>query len=532
MARGYYSDLRAFIGELERRGKLYRWRKAVNKDTELMPLMRLQYRGLSDEARQAFLYEKVTDAKGNRYDMKVITGMYGASREILTLGMGCKESAEIYEKWRHALAHPIETATVERGVAQERVHQGRELEKFGLTSLPAPVEEPGFSGGIRVTAPFITRDPEDGIRNVGMYSGHFKARDRMIAGIARTHHAMLYHHASARRREKPLPVAIVLGTLPDIAYVAAANLPYGIDELAIAGGIRGRPVEMVRCKTIPLEVPAEAEVVIEGEISIEETERGEPFSDYPGYLMVERDHRQVIKVKAITHRSHALFTAILVGLPPSESNGISRTCREMMLYNFLKYSCNLPEVLEVCCPEMGGGWNWWVIRMRNSHPSKPQQALQAASGMDPCNKVIIVVDEDIDPKDPEMVMWALSFAMQPHRDVRIITGRVPLLDPSAFSLMTKPSERMYPPPVGCSGMLIDATRKGPYPPVGLPKKPFMARALEIWRKEGLSPLRLRTPWYGYPLGLWKDEDDELADRVTEGDYFPLGRKGRVKGKKR
>ena len=115
MARGYYSDLRAFIGELERRGKLYRWRKAVNKDTELMPLMRLQYRGLSDEARQAFLYEKVTDAKGNRYDMKVITGMYGASREILTLGMGCKESPEIYEKWRHALAHPIETATVERG---------------------------------------------------------------------------------------------------------------------------------------------------------------------------------------------------------------------------------------------------------------------------------------------------------------------------------------------------------------------------------------------------------------------------------
>ena len=519
MAADYYADLRAFIAELERRGKLHRWQRPVDKDAELMPLMRLQYRGLSDEARQAFLYEQVTDAKGQRYEMKVITGVYGASREILALGMGCEDPVEIYEKWRRALARPVEPVTVERGAAQERVYTGAELEKFGLTSLPAPVEEPGFSGGIRVTAPFITRDPENATRNVGMYSGHFKAGDRMIAGIARTHHAMLYHHTSARRSERALPVAIVLGTLPDIAYVAAANLPYGVDELAVAGGIRGRPVEMVRCKTIPLEVPAEAEVVIEGEISIEETERGEPFSDYPGYLMVERDHRPVIKVKAITHRSQAIFTSILVGLPPSESNGISRTCREMMLYNFLKYSCNLPEVLEVCCPEMGGGWNWWVIRMRNTHPSKPHQALQAASGMDTCNKVIIVVDEDIDPKDPEMVMWAMSFAMQPHRDVRIITGRVPLLDPSAFSLMTKPEERWFPPPVGCSGMLIDATRKGPYPPVGLPKKQFMERALEIWRDEGLAQLKLRTPWHGYPLGLWKAEDDELAERVTKGKYF-------------
>src|SRR3989338_7602710 len=109
--------------------------------------------------------------------------------------MGCKEPPAIYKKLRHALAHPIETASVERGAAQERVHQGRELEKFGLASLPAPVEEPGFSGGIRVTAPFITRDPQDGIRNVGMYSGHFKARERKIGGTARTHHAMPYHHA-------------------------------------------------------------------------------------------------------------------------------------------------------------------------------------------------------------------------------------------------------------------------------------------------------------------------------------------------
>ena len=177
---------------------------------------------------------------------------------------------------------------------------------------------------------------------------------------------------------------------------------------------------MVPCKTIPLEVPAEAEIVIEGEMPPGAVEPMDPFSDYPGYVMAEKQSRTVINVKAITHRKDALLPAILVGLPPSEANGISRTCREMMLHEYLRHGCNIPEVLEVCCPEMGGGWNWWVIRIQKTHPSKPWQVLQAASSMGFTNKVIIVVDEDIDPKNSDMVTWALSFSMQPHRDTRVI----------------------------------------------------------------------------------------------------------------
>ena len=180
---------------------------------------------------------------------------------------------------------------------------------------------------------------------------------------------------------------------------------------------------------------------------------------------------------------------------------------------------------------MGGGWNWWVIRMKKSHPSKPQQVLHAAASMGTTNKVIIAVDEDIDPKDPDMVMWAMSFAMQPHRDVQLTTGRVPLLDPSAHSLMTKPEDRSFPTPVGCSGMLIDATRKGPYPPVGLPKKVFMERALEIWRQERMPELQLRTPWHGYALGMWTAEDDAQAEAVTKGDYFGTSLKKNDEGKR-
>ena len=519
MSERYFADFRAYIDELQSRGKLRRWIRPINKDTELMPLMRLQYRGISDEERKAFLFENVLDSRGRQHAIKVATGMYGSSREIATLGLGCNQPSEIYEKWRQALAKPIEPRLVPSAPVQEIVYAGDELSRFGLTSLPAPVEEPGFSGGIRVTAPFITKDGQTGVRNVGLYSGHFYSEEKLIAGIAPVHHAMLYHHREAAQRNKPLPVAIVVGALPDINFVAAANLPYGVDELAVAGGIRNRPVDLVHCKKIPLEVPAEAEIVIEGEISVDRKERGEPFSDYPGYLMVEREFRSVIDVRAITMRRDAIFTAILVGLPPSESNGISRTCREMMLYHFLRYGAAMPEVLEVACPEMGGGWNWWVIRMKKSHPSKPKQALHAAAGMDPTSKNIIVVDEDIDPKDPEMVMWALSFAMQPHRDAEIITGRVPLLDPSARALMNNREERSFPGAVGCSGLLIDATRKGPFPPVGLPKKKYMEAALKIWREEKMPDLKLKTPWYGYRLGLWDEEDDQLAEAVARGDYF-------------
>src|SRR4029077_3884529 len=162
---------------------------------------------------------------------------------------------------------------VESGPVHEEVHVGAELEKIGLSMLPAPVEEPGFSGDTRVTGPFITEDSVSGVRNVGMYSGHFRPPNRLLAGIGPAHHAMVYQYPHAKRRNEPLPVAIVLWALPDINYVAAANLPYGLDELAVAGGIRRRPVEIVRCKTIPLEVPAEAEIIIEGEKSTEQVRK-------------------------------------------------------------------------------------------------------------------------------------------------------------------------------------------------------------------------------------------------------------------
>jgi 4-hydroxy-3-polyprenylbenzoate decarboxylase len=134
------------------------------------------------------------------------------------------------------------------------------------------------------------------------------------------------------------------------------------------------------------------------------------------------------------------------------------------------------------------------------------------------SKVIIVVDEDINPKDSDAVMWALSFSMQPQRDVQIVTGRVPGLDPSALSLMQSKEDRNFPGQSGTSGLLIDATRKGPYPPVGLPSRELMEGALEVWRDEGLPEPKLREPWYGYvlPNHLWTERDDQRARLALDG----------------
>jgi UbiD family decarboxylase len=120
-ANTYYSDFRALIDDFERRGKLYRWRERVNKDTELMPLMRLQYRGLPDDRRQVLLFENICDGHGEQFDVKVATGMYGSSRQILGLGMGCEDPGDIYEKWHRALGKPLQPRIIDFSPLHEEV---------------------------------------------------------------------------------------------------------------------------------------------------------------------------------------------------------------------------------------------------------------------------------------------------------------------------------------------------------------------------------------------------------------------------
>lgn len=523
----YPRDLREFLAVLEARGKLYRFTgemKAINKDTEIIPLLRVAMRGLADRQRKVLVFDKVTDARGRSYDMGVAAGVYGVSDEMVLLGMGCNTVHEALEKWHQAVESPIPCRIVGNGPVHEVVHTGEALKERGLDIIPVPVEDPGFSQMIRTGLPMITRDPETGITNVGTYNGFLRDRDRMVAAIGGMRDTMRTQWETARRRGEELPVAIVIGATPNVMLVGSAALPYGVDELAVAGAIAGEAMELVRCKTIPLEVPAHAEIVIEGMISTGTFEPRLAFGEYPGYLNMERNNRPVLRVTAITHRHKALFTPVTVGFAPSDTNAVWGFCNAATTYHELRYVRKLP-VSDVYFPQMGGGNDFCIVQREKGSDMPGAQLLKAACEVHKGAKYIVLLDWDVNPRDPDMLVWALSFRVRPELDLRAETGRSAGLDPSSGPTGSTRGQRETAAlaPGQYHRVLIDATISGPYPPVGLPRRDYMERALEIWRDHKLPEPELLMPWYGYTLGYWNDEDQKIADLITAGDYKAVGR---------
>jgi UbiD family decarboxylase len=522
---GYYRDLRAFVDALEARGKLYRFQEPIDKDSELLPLMRVQLRGLPDAERRVFIFENVRNAAGGSYDMAVAAGVYGISEDVLALGMGCESRADMLERWHEALEHPIPPRLVERGPVQDEVHVGSELEARGLDELPVPVEEPGFSQVIRVGLPTFTADPESGAVNVGAYSAHFRGRTRAAAGIGPSQHARQHHWQAARRRGEDLPVAIVGGATPNVMLVAGAGIPYGVDELGVAGALAGEPLDLVRCRTVPLAVPAAAELVIEGFISTREVEPRLAFGEYAGYMNVLPGEQLAIQVTAITHRKHALFTPLLVGFPPSDTNAVTGFANAAMLYHTLRYTCGFP-VADVYLPPLSGGADWCIVRLAPEARVDVRELLETATAHWGGNqaKYLVAVDHDVDPRDPELLIWALSYRVRPEEDIVLQPGRFAGLDPAYHAGPPAGGPHAAPGPATKQRVLIDATMKGAYPPVALPRRDFMERALAIWRRQpGLPEPRLRQPWHSYSLGAWSERDQALADLIVQGDYQAVAR---------
>lgn len=526
---GYFQDVREYLKFLEEHGKVTRVTRAICKDTEAHPLVRLQFRGLPEDQRKAFLFENVYDVRGKRYANPLAIAIYACSRQVFALGLKCSQD-EIFDRWSWAQAHPLEPQMLPTGPVQEEVHLGANLlEHGGLEEFPIPISTPGFDIAPYVTAAhWVTKDPETGVRNVGNYRAQIKAKDRTGVGLRPEQHIGI-HWEKCRQRGIPLEAALVIGATPNIVFTAVAKLPYGLDEFAVAGALAGEPVALVKCKTVDLEVPAFAEVVIEGKIATDYLEPEAPFGEYTGYVG-NRVFNPFFEVTCITHRRNPLWVSIISQMPPSESTKMKQITAEGVMYNFLKNACNLPGVLDVCWYEMSGSWEFCVIRLRKTNQSQPWQALGAAAALDPSlGKIFIAVDEDIDARDPEAVIWALSFRMQPHLDVRIIQGKSSHFDPSACPPNLQSVEDVtYPPPRGTSAILIDATRKWAYPPVSLPGREYMEKAKVVWQELGLPPLALKEPWHGYSLGSWTAEDAAEAALAVGGDYLKVGEKQRQK----
>jgi 4-hydroxy-3-polyprenylbenzoate decarboxylase len=518
----YFRDLRDFIDLLEETGNLHRIGERIDKNSELMPVVRWQYQGLPDGQRKAFLFENVTDPQGRNYDCRVAVGALSASREIYKMALGVADddnAGAVAERWNLALSRPIPPRIVKSGPVKEVVLKGKEISRpnGGLLKFPVPISNPGFDGGPFLTAPYVvTKDPETGVTNVGTYRCMIKGPDKMGVSVSPAQHIGIHFH-KCKEKKIPLQAAIVLGCSPAIGLASVAKVGYDRNEYAVAGGIAGEAIALVRCESVDLEVPARAEIVIEGEIPTDVMEPEGPFGEFTGYMGGQLMNG-IFLVKCIIHRKEPILQMFTEGVP-SESGVMRKMGYEATLYKLLKYDCNIPAVINVTLHESSGSRKLVVIRMKKTNPAQPWQALQAAVALDPSHgKILITVDDDIDSEDADSVNWALSFRMQPHRDVKITTHKFAGLDPSAAPPGSSHTEARFPSPSGCSAIMIDATRKWPYPPVALPSRKYMEAAKAKWEKLGLPTLKPKMPWYGYSLGHWDEEDVENAESAVRGDY--------------
>src|SRR6058998_3803349 len=231
-----YPDLHEHLEALERAGLLITVDRSIDKDTEMHPLVRWQFRGgIEEQDRKAFLFTQVTDAKRRKYDIPVVVGALAASREIYRIGMGCALDG-INETWNRAMAKPIAPRIVQDAPCHEVVIQGSDLDKpgMGLDSLPIPISTPGWDIAPYATlSQYITKDPDTGVQNMGNYRGHVKARRRLGMNPSLELRPGIYNHWEKLRGRgfKKLPTAVVLGAPPCVTFASVQKLPERLDEL-------------------------------------------------------------------------------------------------------------------------------------------------------------------------------------------------------------------------------------------------------------------------------------------------------------
>jgi UbiD family decarboxylase len=515
-----YPDLHEHLQALKDRGLLLTIDRPIDKDSELHPLVRWQFvGGLAEADRKAFLFTNITDGRGRRYEIPVVVGAIAANPEIYSVGMGAPVE-EIEAKWQRAIAHPIPPRLVDHAVCHEVVLAGAALqgEGHGLDLLPIPISTPGFDSAPTLTATnVVTRDPETLVHNMGTYRAALKAPDRLVVRMAtRVGGAGGYLHylAHQKRGDKKMPCAIVLGCPPYVAFMGPQKLPIGVDELMVAGGLAGAPIDVVRARTVDLLVPAEAEIVIEGLIDTEQVEPEAPFGESHGHVALE-EFNMPMHVTAITMRRDPVIPSYISQVAPSESSVIKRIAYEPLFLAHLKDALGIRGVRRVSLHEpLTGLLRVVIVTLEKGTPrTEVWRALYGAAFFKgDCGKVTIAVNEDIAPDNADALLWALAYRANPAEDAQIVPHRGQGHGPKREHGGEEDAT-----------LLIDATMKGDMPPLALPKREYMERAKAIWEELGLPALRPQAPWYGYSLGDWLPQWDEAALRAVKGLYLENGR---------
>jgi 4-hydroxy-3-polyprenylbenzoate decarboxylase len=353
-------------------------------------------------------------------------------------------------------------------------------EKFSLDAFPILKCWPE-DGGRFITLPMVfSRNPDTGKRNCGCY--RMQVYDERTTGMHwQTHKqgAEHFRRLRAKGEVKRMDVAVAIGADPATMYSAILPLPPDLDEMMIAGFLRQKPVEMVKCETSDLEVPANAEIVLEGYVELGELRTEGPFGDHTGFYSLE-DEYPVFHVTCITHREDPIYATTIVGPPPMEDFYMGKAIERIFLPLM---RLQLPEVRDICMPAEGIFHNLILVAIRKSYPGHARKVMHAIWGLGQAmfSKCIVVVDEDVDVQNVSEVAWKALNNIDPERDIQFVMGPVDSLDHAS---------RL--PNYG-SKMGIDATKKWPgegftrpWPGVIRMSEDVRQRVDELWKKAGLK----------------------------------------------
>jgi UbiD family decarboxylase len=471
-----YDSLRPYLDRLAKEN-LIRWiDREVDKDWEISAIGRMIFRGMPEERRYGFGFRNIRNYPRGR----VVSGVIAASTRMMSVALECESTpAAIHERTIRGLSNPIEPLIVSTGPCKEVIHTGSAVD---LNKLPVPTWTPEKDAGPYLTPLWVTKDPDNGVRNIGIRRGQVKGPTKTGILFGAPDRGGAIHHAKWKARGKAMPAACYIGADP-VQYLVAPGR-YGLDELAIAGGIRGKAVELVKCETVDLEVPATAEIVIEGEIPTDYLEKEGPFGEFTGFMAGGRNC-PVFNVKCITHRADPILLGIISQFPPSESSMIKRNLLEANLLKHLRETLRIPGIVDIHALEAGGCTATLWVSLKKMYTGHVDQLAMAVLGYFGTSyyKWIIVADEDDDIRDPFMREWILSWRVNPARDMRVLPDTAAVeLDPSGH-----PPEEIPVEDLG-SKAIIDATRRWKYPPLSLPSRKHLEAVAKRWPEYGLPAL--------------------------------------------
>jgi 4-hydroxy-3-polyprenylbenzoate decarboxylase len=433
-----FDNLREFVAHLEKHGQLRRVTAPVSRDLEITEITDRVSKGPAGQ-NLALLFENVEG-----FTTPVLMNAFGSPARM-ALALGVERLDEVGARvaklldlrmpggWLgklHKLGDLFDLAKAgPRRVRSAPCQEVVETDRPSLASLPALRCWPGDAGRY-ITLPLVfTRDPATGARNVGMY--RLQVFDDQTLGMHWQMHKGSAEHerVAAARGGARMDVAIALGGDPIAIYSGSAPLPPGVDEMVFAGWLRGSGVSLVPARTIDLEVPAEAEIVLEGYVDPAERRLEGPFGDHTGYYSLARDY-PVFHLTAITRRKQPIFPATIVGRPPQEDYWLGKATERIFL-PIIKLM--LPEVVDMNMPAEGVFHNLVIVSIRKRYPGHARKVMYALWGLGlmMLAKTIVVVSDHVNVQDLSEVAWRATGNIDPRRDVVLVDGPMDDLDHAA-----------------------------------------------------------------------------------------------------